>query len=323
MMASLGKKVLLLVIFGCINVVIGNKISVFAVSSPSQKAVIPLKKTYKIDPFLPANAKNLAPSNQLLETILKDYQPPKKHHLVVVIPSYNNAQWYECNLASVIRQDYDNFSVIYTDDASPDGTGALVREYLAKVKAGVQVKLIQNSKRQGACANLYTMIHSLDPESIVLTVDGDDWLATPRVLSLINKVYNKYDVLLTYGTLQRYPYKRKYSYSWPFPARVIEQNSFRSYPWVTTQLRTFKAGLYQKIKKEDLCWQGSFFQATGDMGFMFPVLEMAGKRSMHIPDVLYIYNRATPINDSKIKRALQAAMGKYIRSKKKYQPLPG
>jgi len=59
------------------------------------------------------------------------------------------------------------------------------------------------------------------------------------------------------------------------------------------------------------------------MGFMFPVLEMAGKRSMHIPDVLYIYNRATPINDSKIKRALQAAMGKYIRSKKKYQPLPG
>lgn len=320
-MATLNKKVLLAFMLSFATIIPGKNSPVVAVSQSKEGAASQLKITNAIESFNKINVKNIAPVNQLLETILKDYQPPKKHHLVVVIPSYNNAQWYKYNLASVIGQDYDNFSVVYTDDASTDGTGALVMQYLATVKPHVDVKVIHNAKRQGACANLYAMIHSLDPENIVLTVDGDDWLATPRVLSLINKVYNKYDVLLSYGTLQRYPYSRKYSYARSFPVRVIEQNSFREYPWITTQLRTFKAGLYQKIKKADLCWQRSFFQATGDMGFMFPMLEMAGNRSMYIPDILYVYNRATPLNDSKANRKLQAAMGRHIRSKKKYQRL--
>lgn len=52
--------------------------------------------------------------------------------MVVVIPSYKNAQWYECNLASVFEQTYKNYSVIYIDDASPDKTGYLVQAYVKK-----------------------------------------------------------------------------------------------------------------------------------------------------------------------------------------------
>ena len=265
---------------------------------------------------------NIVPAEELFETQLKNYIPACKHHIVVVIPSYNNAQWYERNLASVFGQDYDNFSVVYTDDASPDGTGLLVKKYIEQVKRKIDIKLTINQANQGACANLYTIIHALNPDSIVITLDGDDWLATPSVLSLINKVYNKYDVLMTYGTYQRYPYIGKPAeYCKALPSYVIEQNSFRASPWVTSQLRTFKAGLFQRIQKEDLRCQGTFYQMASDLAFMFPMLEMAGKLSLFIPDVLYIYNYATPINDAKVNYQLQNQLATHIRSKEKYQIL--
>ena len=50
--------------------------------------------------------------------------------LAVVIPSYNNAQWYKLTLDSIFSQKYENFRVVYIDDASPDGTGDLVEQYI-------------------------------------------------------------------------------------------------------------------------------------------------------------------------------------------------
>lgn len=49
--------------------------------------------------------------------------------IVVVIPSYNNAGWYQLNLVSVLSQKYKNYRIIYIDDASPDGTGEKVEGF--------------------------------------------------------------------------------------------------------------------------------------------------------------------------------------------------
>ncbi len=260
---------------------------------------------------------------ELLATQLKDYLPSRNHHIVVVTPSYKNADWYKRNLASIFAQDYKNFSLVYVDDASPDNTGDLVRQYIKKHKQEDRSILIVNKKNQGAMANLYNVIVALPPETIVVTLDGDDWFAQPHVLSLINKIYNKYDVLMTYGSYQRYPYQGKRAlHCRQLPAAVIETNSFRSYPkWVTSHLRSFKAGLFQRIKKDDLLYEGKFVTRSYDLACMFPMLEMAGHRSMFINDILYIYNYATPLNDAKIARKEQKKLGRYIRAKKPYDPL--
>jgi glycosyltransferase involved in cell wall biosynthesis len=50
--------------------------------------------------------------------------------MAIVIPSYNNRQWYRQNLASVCAQAYDNFRAIYVDDGSSDQTGALVARFI-------------------------------------------------------------------------------------------------------------------------------------------------------------------------------------------------
>lgn len=58
--------------------------------------------------------------------------------------------------------------------------------------------------------------------------------------------------------------------------------------------------------------------AFKQLTMMFPMLEMAGHRSKFVSDILYIYNVANPINDSKVNIQLQQGLEKLIRAKRKY-----
>jgi glycosyltransferase involved in cell wall biosynthesis len=109
--------------------------------------------------------------------------------MVILIPSYNNRQWYEQNLESVCAQKYDNFRAIYVDDGSSDQTGPLVEQFLADHAVGHRIQLIRNPVRVGALENLYRCIHTCDDQEIVILLDGDDWLAHPRVLQTLDAVY--------------------------------------------------------------------------------------------------------------------------------------
>ena len=78
---------------------------------------------------------------------------------VVVVPGYNNRQWYARNLGSIFAQHYaGGFRVIYIDDASSDGTGELVQEYIAERNSEPLVTLTRNPFRMGALQNLYNAI---------------------------------------------------------------------------------------------------------------------------------------------------------------------
>jgi glycosyltransferase involved in cell wall biosynthesis len=69
--------------------------------------------------------------------------------MVIVIPSYNNRQWYRQNLGSVCAQEYDNFRALYVDDGSSDQTGEGVATFLADHAVGHQIQLIRNPVRVG------------------------------------------------------------------------------------------------------------------------------------------------------------------------------
>ncbi|MDN3506589.1 MAG: glycosyltransferase [Simkaniaceae bacterium] len=243
---------------------------------------------------------------------------------VIVIPSFNNKQFYKQNLDSVFSQKYQNFRVIYVDDASPDGTGDYVADYVRDRQYGEKVSLVRNPDRVGSLANLYKAIHSCKPDEIVITLDGDDWFAHDEVLKRLNCEYENPNVWLTYG-----------QYAWylggnsplipghceELPEEVVIGNSIREYKWVTSQLRTFYAGLFQQIDVKDLLYQGNFFQMTADVAIMMPMVEMAGWHHSFVPDLLYIYNRTSSINDDKISRDYQLGMDLEIRSRAKYQPV--
>lgn len=237
--------------------------------------------------------------------------------MVVIIPSYNNEQWCERNLLSVLSQCYENYRVIYINDCSTDRTGELVATYVNNHPQGWRVTILNNSKRCGALSNLFHAIHSCLDAEVIVTVDGDDWLAFDGVLSLLNSVYADGTVWMTYGELRTWPNGTR-GEGRAISADIIEVNAYRYSHWMTSHLRTFYAGLFKKIQKEDLLYEGSFFEGAWDLAIMFPMLEMAGVHSRYIADILYELNLANPIRGD---AALSRKMGQIIRKRKQYARL--
>lgn len=259
---------------------------------------------------------------------LQYYKPQKDRPIAVVIPSYNNKDWYQQNLDSVFMQNYNNFHVYYIDDCSPDGTGLLVENYIKKNKKNNLVTIIKNNQRQGALCNYYNVIHSLSNEgTIVVILDGDDWFANDHVLSLLNKVYDKYDIWITYGSYVEYPSGKQGRTKHAVPVDVIRNNSIRYYKWVTSHIRTFYAWLFKCIKKEDLLFEDKFLPYAGDVGTMIPMMEMAGVHSKYIPDINYVYNRANCLNVGKVNPGYvqhgfkNESTWEFFRKKERYKPL--
>jgi len=256
-----------------------------------------------------------------LETSLQSLDK-KERSIVIIITSFNNAQWHQSNLDSVFKQKYQNYRVIYIDDASTDGTCEFVREYVKKFKMSERFCLIKNQHRLGSLANHYYAIHSCNNEDIIVILDGDDWLSHENVLAYINKIYLEEDCWLTYGSYKYYPDTGPGACI-PMSTEIVSNNGFRKiFPFPLAHLRTFNAWLFKMIKEIDLFDDnGEFFAMAGDVATMFPMIEMARKHFKFIPDILCIYNVANPINDSKISRELQSRLSRKIRQKIPYEEI--
>ncbi len=238
-----------------------------------------------------------------------------------VVPSFNNKEWYQKNLDSIFNQKYNNYRVIYIADAPSDGTTELVEEYVQKNQQQHRFLLLKNKEYSGYLCCMCQAAHLCDKNEIIIDLNGNDWLAHADVLSYLNEVYSNPDVWMTYGQFTYYP-DIKIGFAQQIPSDLIENNSFRtSLSGHITHLRTFYAGLFQKIEKEDFLWQSNFIPKAGDLAYMFPLCEMAGKHAKFLSQTLYIYNRSSPLNEHKASNNLEQNLDNFIRGKKKYSPL--
>lgn len=246
--------------------------------------------------------------------------PSDEKPFVIVIPSYNNKDWYQKNLDSVFTQRYQNYRVIYIADGCTDGTDRLVEEYIKQSGQEERFTYIKNLERHGALACQCRAIFSCEPQEIVVDLDGNDWLANDKVLTTLNKAYADPNVWMTYGQFLYYPEFTK-GFAYQVPAEIIEKNKHRSFGGAITHLKTFYAGLFQKIEKEDFLYDGKFIPEAYDLSYTIPIAEMAGSHCKFIPQVLYIYNHSQPLNANKKPSYLERKMDDYIRKKQAYAPL--
>ena len=93
-----------------------------------------------------------------------------------------------------MEQTYDNYEVLYVNDASTDNTWELVNKIVGKNK---KFNLINNETNMGATYNYNDYFDKLNlkDDDILVHLDGDDWFASPDVLEKLNKLY----VEKTYG----------------------------------------------------------------------------------------------------------------------------
>ena len=243
------------------------------------------------------------------------------NHFKIIIPFYNAEKWIKLCIRSVKAQSYRNFECIIIDDISTDKSVEVIKK---EIFDDDRFKLIINEEKAFALKNIYDGINYSKPckEDIIITLDGDDWLAGKDVLKKVNDTYNEESCWITYGSYIEYPSKNKGKFSKQLPPQVITAGSYRDHEWCTSHLRTFKYHLWSSISTADLLnSEGKFYKMTWDLAFMFPMLEMAGLKSHYISSPLYIYNMDNPLNDHKVDNTLQLKLEKEIRLKKRYELL--
>lgn len=242
--------------------------------------------------------------------------PKEEKPIVVLTMSYNNVEYVERNARSVLDQNYRNFRWIYVDDCSSDGTAEKV-----KTIAGERVEVIRNTVNRGAMANMYDAIHAMRPEEIVVVLDGDDWFSHENVLMHVNEYYADEDTWITYGHHIEFPSFTQ-GLCKGISRKMLRPGGFRKSHFYFAHLRTFYAGLFQKIKREDFEKDGAFYPMAADMASMIPMLEMAGKKHIrYVRELLYVYNMGNPIADAKRNVDLQQAIDRHIRSLTPYKEL--
>ena len=250
---------------------------------------------------------------------------------VILITSYNNEKYAEANLESACWQESTNpYQIIYINDCSTDKTAEIVDAYIQRNSLEDRVQVIHNRQRVGAMANIYSAIHSLiDDHKVVISLDGDDTLASNDTLTILESYYADPTIWMTYGTALIVPQgKTQKTVSQQIPLWVLNERKLRQHTWMSSHLRTFKAGLFKEVKKEDFFYKEAFMEVTWDMAFMLPMLEMCSPQnisdknhSSYVKEILYHYRMDNPINDFRIKLNYQEEVEQYVRNKEPYEPI--
>ena len=252
---------------------------------------------------------------------------------VVVVAVWNAAHWITSTLTSLLRQRHRTFLCVIIDDASDDGT---FQQASTAAHGDPRFVVRRNEERRGAAYNFYRTLSApgaaealrLSDEDVVVFLDGDDWLAGDWVLDwLTTHIYGlersgrQGTCWMSYGGLVYFPHGVR-SPSPPFPARVVQDQSYREHEWISTHLRTCKYKLWRRLGAQAFKGpEGGWLDMTVDMATMFPLLEMAAGRACHVEEPLYVYNMANPRNDFRVNETRQLALAAYIRAAPRSRPL--
>lgn len=245
----------------------------------------------------------------------------------IITPSYNNEDWVEYNLASVLNQTYTNYEVLYIDDASTDQTYEKVKSL---VGGDSRFNIVKRLENKGATYNYFYELESYltNDQDIIVHLDGDDWLFDTEVLEKLNNFYNDKDVWMTYGIFYCYDgtdeVKLGYPQSTEYSEFIKSNKLFRRDIWRASHMRTYKTFLYNKFDRRDLVSSidNKIYWHASDLAFQFPFMEMCPKDKVGVVDFpTYVYNQSKQNQDRTRERESQDN-SKYeieIRNKKKYK----
>ena len=238
----------------------------------------------------------------------------------ISIPVFNAENWISNNIEMLLNQTHKNFEVCIINDASFDRTGEIIEDL--RKKLDTRFKIVHNQINQGPLANQYTawkhhLNSSDDKESVLITIDGDDWLYSIGSLQVLNAYYENFNPLLTYGNHIHWPWGSK-SNCELLPQHIINNRDFRKYKFCTSHLRSFKSKVLDLIPLSHLQDENNnFYKRAGDVALMMSALEIASPKIQFIPEILYIYNRINPLSEDVIDQKEQSKIEQEIRFKSK------
>ena len=237
--------------------------------------------------------------------------------MIIVTTLYNAENYIERCIGSLMGQTHKDFTCYITDDISTDRSVDLVKKMILGDDRFI---LIENKVKMYQPGNYDQVIRNntnISDDEVIVEVDGDDWLPDSNALKRIHDTYEDENIWIANGSF-------KYSTgSIGFSSKQTNFENLRNGRFTASHIRTWRAFLWRKIKEEDLKDEnGTYWKVTGDLSFMFPMLEMSGeKRYIFMEDVNYVYNELNPINDHKVDLTLVNVVADKIRKMKPYKIL--
>lgn len=243
---------------------------------------------------------------------------------------YNSPNYIPRMIKSLKDQTVKNWKCYITNDMSTDGSEDLITEL---IKDDDRFLLINNSVKMWQTGNYYQVVHQpeINDEDICVTLDGDDWFPDGEVLNRVLSYYADGNTWMTFGQFRFFSGADK-PIKAGFTKRPEPFEDVRKLPWTSSHLRTFKAFLLRRVKKEDLMvpWDdklqtenvSGFLEMAGDVACFSPCMEMSGRdRVKYVKDINYSYNDETPLNESKISVSYSTRCANHIASLPKYERL--
>jgi glycosyltransferase involved in cell wall biosynthesis len=243
----------------------------------------------------------------------------------IVVPTYNTEGWIGRCLLSIAVQSFKDFECAVINDASTDRTKEVI-EGLEFIKDDERFSVIHNQSNVKALKNIVDGFNFLEakkePESVLMIIDGDDFLFSDQSLAIVAQYYQQIEgLLLTYGNWIGHPIGSR-SNCRKYDNNVIDNSLYRYTDFHASHLRTFKSKLWYSINDEDLRDEsGNYFEAGWDVAFMMPMMEMAQERHRFIEQVLYCYNMHNPISDFRSCPEKQTLAVELTRKRKPYKRL--
>ena len=237
----------------------------------------------------------------------------KQQKIVVVSPFYNCENYIQNCILSVAQQDYDNYQHILIDDNSTDKSADRAYETIQSLPKHLQDKFIMrtNIENMGALFNQVTTIKPLESDSIIMLLDGDDWLVNNNtIFHFYNDIYRD-ETEFTYGScwslVDNIPLIAQ-----EYPKYIREAKAYKKYRFAWnmpyTHLRTFRKHLINAIPDTLFMYERKWMKAGGDGALFYALLDQADpNRIKAIKEIVYKYNDINPINDYKVNGAEQTA----------------
>ena len=238
--------------------------------------------------------------------------------MIILTGFYNAEQYIERCLGSIMGQSFTDFTCYITHDLSTDNSVELVKNM---IEGDDRFILMPDADKKLYQAGNFDRVIRNNPnikdDEVLIEVDGDDWLPHDKVFEKINEVYRDKNVWITNGSF------RYSDGSIGFSSKQKIGPSLRQDQMTCSHIRTWRAFLWRAINEKDLRdEENNYWQWSGDLCFMFPMLEMATDEHYEfIDDILYVYNAENPINEHKVDLSMVNNHATRIRQKEPYKKL--
>lgn len=212
--------------------------------------------------------------------------------LKIIVTTFNNEEWAQTNIESILEQKYTNYDVLYIDDNSSDNTKEIIK-YLTE--GNEKFSLIFHEKNMSKSYSFMNHCKKfISDQDVIVFIDGDDWLPYEDIFEKIvnyyisNKVWVAYSKMVCYPSLQESP-----SHGKEHPEFVHKYNLYREYPYTASHIKTMKGFLFKNIKETDLIYNEEWIRFGDDLAIMCAAMEQSPKEKIGVMDFLgYVYNES-------------------------------